>query len=457
MFSIDYLEPIGSLRNLILDERNNYEKYYRIIETYIAKNQIIVGGDMGVDILMNKERDINDYHYELYSSLAFPYANDLVNMLSPVDISETASKNSNNKKIIVFLKTTIPDIKYQVFIDHRVVISFYKLSEHAIDLIKPVEKKSWMGETILVVSPEIQLVDIYRTLYSPHQISEWKDAIDKEVRLFSYLRQRINTIKGSLEKEREKSAKISFEEKKLLELNILKDFVQNNHNVVLLGEHSLHILNGTTLTSTVIQIISQNSLENDSAAVEKIVKKHLGQRVTAVTKDIHVMQDFRIRRTIIKVGEPAKEIMYIYNSANFDLIPFNTVLDNRKSEAKTNFIQMGNPFVLLRFLLIDLWMVRWIMKLGGIDENFAQQRQDSILSKIVTLRSQLIGKNNNINEKYYTQTSDMQIFQENNYIGQYVDEIISVKEKMQSDKRYNDYFPEEYKKRNGAYRLLNRH
>jgi hypothetical protein len=67
--------------------------------------------------------------------------------------------------------------------------------------------------------------------------------------------------------------------------------------------------------------------------------------------------------------------MYIYNSAQYDLIPFNL------ARYEKNKIQVGNPFVLLRFLLIDYWTLRIIKLLNYIDEKFYKHRTNSILRK----------------------------------------------------------------------------
>lgn len=465
MYSFDYLDQIrDSIENKIYVERLQYVKIYEIIEEYISKtsenkkNAVMIGGTMGVNLLLQKERTYNDFSYELYTENAFVHANNLINKIA-----------ESNNDYIVFLKTAIPNMKYQIFVDMRIIATFYKLSEGGYDLILPVSVKTFDQKLeVLVVSPEIQLIDIYRTLYSPNRADDWENNLYDESKLFNHLKQRINDkiTSGS-------EISITLEERKLLELQLLKQFVSNNENVVLIGEHALKIIINTETTIPVVQIISQNDIETDFSEIEKIIKKTFKRNipVTKFTRDLHIMQDFRIRRTTIKIGDTdnQKDIVYLYNAAQYDLIPYNLVQNG------SDKIRLGNPFVLLRFLLIDFWMVRWVKRIGGIDESFAMQRLDSILNKILKLRIQMqshettvknngkkIEKTININPKSFdsyenSQRAPFRIFQSlsEDYVGFYDDENISQKLMIKDlTKKYHDYYPDEYKKKFGNYRNL---
>ena len=42
---------------------------------------------------------------------------------------------------------------------------------------------------ILVLSPEIQLIDVYKILYSPFRAEDWENYLSDETKLFLYLNQ----------------------------------------------------------------------------------------------------------------------------------------------------------------------------------------------------------------------------------------------------------------------------
>jgi hypothetical protein len=56
--------------------------------------------------------------------------------------------------------------------------------------------------------------------------------------------------------------------------------------------------------------------------------------------------------------------MDIYNSGQFEMIPY----------IKQNHHMIGNPFVLFRFIMIDLWVIRIIHKMNLIDKKFLKTK-----------------------------------------------------------------------------------
>src|SRR6185437_9024562 len=303
MYSFNYLDKIKKqITEKIYHERMQFNFVYEIVEKYTAehakKNYVIIGGSMGIDLLLKKERSIEDFYYELYAENAFLHANNLSNLI-----------DENNSEMLTFLKTTIPNIKYQIFVNGRNIITFYKLPQQSYDLITPVLVETFDKKNkVLVISPEIQLIDIYRTLYSPNRADDWENSYYDENKLSQYLQNRITHGKIGAEDKplADTLIKVSQDDRKLIELQILKQFVKNNSNVILIGEHALKIIINSEVNTSIIQIISQNSLEEDFAEIEKIIKQTLKRHLPIVktTKDLHIMQDFRIRRTTIKVGDP---------------------------------------------------------------------------------------------------------------------------------------------------------
>jgi hypothetical protein len=149
--------------------------------------------------------------------------------------------------------------------------------------------------------------------------------------------------------------------------------------------------------------------------------------------------------------------MYFYNSALFDLIPFNTL----KQTNGGKLIQVANPFVLMRFLLIDLWMIRWVHEMGRINEFFAKKRTHNILSLILSLRHAMTGLKKEAkdlaiaDELFANDDAPLNVFQRKRYMGIYVDEMVTIRMKQQHlDKRFVDYYPQGYFAKNKKYRTL---
>jgi hypothetical protein len=487
MFAVDQVSLVTpKLEAHIYQERLRYTVIYDIIEEYIQHNltatniannrdfRIIIGGSMGVNLLLGRERTYRDFQYVLYTENSLIHANDLTNEIAKciTDLPD----DSNIKHIIVKLKSSIPDIKYEIYVDNRPLITIFTLRSDPVktyNLLEPVEVKSFDGKRkLLVLSPETHLLDIYRVLSSPADVELWEEYLTDEERLFELLKGRLAVLGGV-----DKAPEITQEERTRVENALLEHYIVGNDSVVLLGEHAFKFISAydskysfgnIQMSSNVINIISKHTGDELLNSIKKVVQKALGRDIPVVaqTRSTNVMQDFRLTRTTIKMGaeNEQKEIMYVYNSAFFDLIPYNTLKQSKSGK----LLQIANPFVLIRFLLIDLWMIRWVREMGKINEFFAKKRTHNILSLIVGLRHAMVGTSENkltIPQKrkqlaieddlFANKDEPLNVFQRKRYIGIYVDELVTIRMKQQHlDKRYVDYYPQGYFVKNKQYRTL---
>jgi len=464
MFAIDQYELVAKkMEKHVYEERLQYNDIYNTIEDYIVKanstqslkrdTRIIIGGSMGVNLLLERERTFRDFQYVLYTENSLVHANSLTNEIAKIIASL-------DKKWVVKMKSSIPDIKYEIYVDNRPMVTMYTLKSDPVktyDLIEPVTVKSFDGKKqLIVLSPEMYLLDVYRTLYLPSDVGSWEDTLVDEQHLFELLQKRLSILGGANDLAADRSK---------IENALLEHYVCDNNKVVLVGEHAFKVLanvgalptlKNMQMSSNVIYVLSAMSEEESFNKIKDIVRKATGRDipVTKHTKSSNVMQDFRLQRTTIKIGadNDQKEIMYIYNSPSFDLIPFNTVKNN------SHTIQVGNPFVLMRFLLIDLWVIRWVREMKKVNEFFAKKRISNILHLIVTLRTAINCEPcvNKIKDEFFaSDDKPLNVFQRDRYIGVYVDEGISMRQQMMhQDRRYVDYFPASFFFKNKSYRVF---
>jgi hypothetical protein len=467
IFAIDQLSPIWpAVEAQISKDRAQYEHLYQALEKYLSEEpELLVGGTTGVNLLLGKTKNMDDYTYELYSEDPFRHANVLTNLMA-----EQVEKHYKKHipKVIVMLKSSIPYRKYIIFVDNRALITIFDLGRakevSTIAVINPVTVETFdKSHQIKVLTAEMQLINLYRTLYSPNNAGEWEVALKDENQLFHKLEAEIalappiNGADGASDSQ----VKITTELRNKIQNTILQEFVQNNPHSLLLGEHALFLMINESVKHQVVQIISDREPEEDFRELTRVLKSITSAPITKHTRMLHILQDWRLVRTIIKIGDQqsgeSKEIMYIYNSARHDLIPFIKFYtdDNKKTnKGASNFIQVGNPFVILRFLVIDFWIIRWLTFAGGINEGYSKHRQNSLKEKIVNLRSKL-SKQETIRSPHVA--AEVEIFQpqSDSYLGSYEDENIAQKEKAQElSKKYNDYYPQEYFVKNGEYRSL---
>lgn len=470
MFSIDQVGQVWEEeKKIAYADRMQYADVYDIVEQYVSRynatSQIIIGGAIGINMLLKKERSLDDFTYELYTENAFLHANDLVNEIAreltaaedPDKVTSAGDKNRVPPRIPL-LKTMIPLDKYSIIVDNRPLISIISLGNvgqkiNIISIIEPLNVKTFNAKyDVLVLSPEMQLIDIYRTLYSPQYVDSWELSIHDEAALFQHILPTLEASPESVQDAQESLRGQEQDPRKKIQLLILHKFIQNNQSLALIGEHALFMLDvnqkeNLQPSSFIVQLISSRSPEEDFADLQDILA---GTPISKAVRQLHIMQDFRILRTTIRTVEDQKEIAYIYNSAQYDLIPVTRIVS-----PSNDFIQIGNPFVLIRFLLIDLWMLRWVAALGAINERYQKLRIAGIMHRILYLRNALSPKGASF-ATVDVKHPFMNIFQThiNDYIGTYDDEIISQKEKIKDQRKFRDYYPQEYFARNNSYRQI---
>lgn len=473
MFSIDQVEPIaGDVKEKIMNERMRYGSVYEVIEKYLHNNgSIMIGGRIGVQLLLERERSTETFmfQYELFAENAFKHANILTNEVSKILSPGGAWREG---EFIVWLKsqsTSSAYKKYSIYVDNRPIVTIIGIPSGATDIIKPVTVLSFdKKKNILVVPAEIMLLDIYRTLYTPGEVDLWDEYLSDENQLFHHLQERENIIRENAIDggDEDHTGNITMKIRKHIEMVVMKEFIVNNAEIVLLGEHALHIINEDVMHTPIIHITTSMDIEQltkrlDALFIKEGIKDTQGDQIFVNVKDqyFNIMKDHRLRRYVILVS--TKEIMYVYNSAQYDIIPFNVV---HQSNTK-KFISIGNPFVILRFFLVEIWIVRWILSLGKIEESFAKKRIDSMLSQVLSLRKFMTeGSSSNktittISDSYFGETSEaegLKIFQNNvnDYLGVFVSEVISHKRDLEEQKKYPDYMPQRYYKENNAYRVI---
>jgi hypothetical protein len=519
MFSIDQVGKIEDrVETVLVKERERFSVVYDVIEKYVAQYTeanalaIYMGGSIGIDMLFRRPRTLDDYDYILYSEEAFMHANDLTN-----EIAKTQDYDKGG--FVVMLITKIPYKTYEIQVDGRTMVKFIaiggKQQTHASqktnthNLILPIKEKSYHGHIVLILSPEIYLIDTYHTLTSPQMVGEWATSLRDETKLFQLTKRRLDD--GIFSKDRLAAApptegaaetEVTRKLQKTIEQTLLTKVVNKNANLILIGEHALRILNGYEkfiegdgdfiMSSMVVNIIGN---ENEIyEAVKKVITALPGcerMPVVKASRNVPILEDFRLKRCVIKAGPEGKqrEIMYVYNSTQYDPVPFSIVEPRNPknvggapkhlaSKKETDSISLGTPFTLLRFLLIDIWVVRYIHQLGMIDENFAKKRLANLIKHFIGLRTKMQDSKIDIKtmsvtdgdkvrgqstgEKLLTNLRD-DLFGADSpfgvltkqYQGVYISEMLAIKLELQAgDKKFPPYSPQRAFCESGSYRNL---
>lgn len=426
MFSIDQLKIVfDNFIEKSLVDRERFRKVYEIIEEFISKNNLVLSDNMGMKILLQEKLEPVDFKYVLYSDDALNHAFALTNTIAeqfPLD-SEQDFTNSP----IIIMRSSIPNTKFEISFAGRDLITINRIFTNKSDLFTLIRPNNVKKEerNLLIMPPMFHLIDLYRIMSSPQFADKWEEAINHEDILYRYLRANFSR----------QLAKSEIKNKQVynpLIYKVLKHLI-GKKDVILTGEIAAMFLLKKPL-SGILTIIAKNSSNTG-----KEILQILGTGASIENSNVRLFSDFRLQRLNVRVDR--KTILYIYNSAEYDLVPI-----IRFEREKNQILQIANPFVISRFLLIEIWVLRLVHSVGGIKEDLMNLRMNALIN--ITLN---IGEStrNGIFSKYIFQPND------SDYIGVYITDVIAHKQKMSNEKKQAPYHPQRYFAEYGSFRTMN--
>ena len=247
-------------------------------------------------------------------------------------------------------------------------------------------------------------MDIYHKLYLPNYYDEWKTLLGQEKSLYEIITKDIPQNKKESKKETKKETKENCptcKDKRQIDINNIKHLMLkffDNENYVLIGDIA-HKLISSKLSdkdhiSKNIQIISENAIEQDYQNIVNYLSLYTKHGIYYKKKKLYVQKDNRIFKYTLFIKYPTitstkgsrgidKQFLDIYNCAEFELIPYISKKHNNIS------LRVGNLFVQMRFLLIDLWLYRVLKYLKDIDDKVFKEKCLNIYTTMNTIKKLL--------------------------------------------------------------------
>jgi len=403
-----------AIEEFILHERETWGAYYKIIEDYVSEKKLILGGNTAVKLFLSGgKRTLDDFKYVIYVPYDFTYefAIELTNKLNDGPDGRMSS-----------MKTILPHSKFVISVDFRPLVVMYKVHNpnadrlKVIDIIRPETRQWFSGRDVLVLPADLLMFELCHTLTNPADYDDWDDARVSLNALMKY------PISGGNEKQNHTFAR------DVVQQEIMQKYVTNNDSCCVIGFHALAVLSGKPLSGPsdrhILHLITGN---NQRTIIEKIIKDLVGNKgdVTHIKRDMYIPTDNRIKRTQIRLD--GRDIAYLYNSAAYDLIP----------TIKRKGVRFGTPLVIMRFFILEIWIIRTIIALSAANKEFAEMRKNEFLTAVL---------------RAYKCFDKMPEISADDYIGVYENEELAFKMKsLVSGKFFGDYVPAVVKARSGEY------
>lgn len=421
---VSRLEP--EAEKFILDnDRMLYLPFFTRAEEFCIENSVLIGGRVGIDLLVGREITKDSFMWDLYCDDTFNTTKTLADELSRVVSPHIPART-------VSLMTNIRHKEFTLSINARVLFKIYSMDKYRgiklVDLMGPATRTSYFTHApIKLVSEEMQLIEIYRNLYTPKKLHMWESELAAEDKIYSLIsdtlgEKAVKELSGGIEKFNKTAA----------EEIILRKIVAGSDNV-LIGDYALEAL-GLSSASR-LQFISSMRVDDIAAAVEMVLKNDIRRikvrvaRVTFVKYPLNIPSDFQIAKYTLYVnnGREQTPIADVFNSSTFEMIPY-WLLGGEYSRVK-----VGNPWVLLRFMLIDIWVLKLILNIGTDSPEFIKGRVGNIIKNADKVRKVT-------REKINSDASEL--FQLNGYVGCYIDENVAKKKLIKEiGERFPAYYP----------------
>lgn len=448
MFSNTNFLPIVKEKSdkVIKMERNKFRTIFTHIEKFAEKHKIIISD---IDILCDTCIVNYKTEYELYCLDPYRLARELIDELAVL----LESKQKHSSKWLM-METILFHQELKIRYDNRNIATVYALNQYKTlniaQTILPIKKHGvYIENELLYIPPEIELIDIYRKLYLIKYAEQWEELLKKEDILVKTFESRVKSgiITGGDAQQQQIINSIT---------SIKRLFIHQvlpASNYVLVGQWAISMIEWglTGKISQVddiekIQIISENPIEKDVELVQTFLSKLTKYTIVSREQDLRIPKDMMIQKYTLYIRAPCesetkdcglieKPIIDIYTCGNYELIPYvnsSRFLKNKNPEFTRN-IKIGNPFVILRFLMCDVWILRVIRDLGLLTTDIIKRKIEKIMVIISKIRNpQKLG---GLWHK---------AFGTENYIGTFEDELLFKKKliKEQKDKKiFVKYYP----------------
>lgn len=420
-------------------DRDRYSTIWQIIEQYCAEHKLIISNKYTLLGMLDKLDPIYDRSYKIYTSNPFKHSNDLTNQI----YQEISDSNPTDAPFIR-LKTIKEQEEFVIEFDTRIVCVMYKLQKHKFvepaAIIKPTEidKLSYMPA-------EIELIDVYHDLYTMNNTH----AEQQEELLFNQVAERkssgiIGGWSGNNCKDRKKDLI------EAIKVSLVKDWLYKKRTVkyVLVGpwahdwmKHSDKLCTNVEKIQLVGDVQPMELLTELTGYINQIGKFHISVR----EQELHIPKDFRTSRYTYYLhiqserGIVEKPFLDLFNSANFEVIPYSVM----------SGIPIGHKWVILRFLFIDLWIIRVIKTLGLISAEILT-RKISYLWQLIDFFRKSGKLHSEPADKLDKPINESDVA----FIGTYKDFVVDKRMDNLKEKIFYPYYPFIYYRNTGNYRKI---
>jgi hypothetical protein len=337
-----HLDVVGAAEKLAsakaLEDRALYRPFLSAAEEFAAETGLIVSGAAARLLLLSAPAaSVTDYRYDFFTDRGFAHARELTDRLYQVD--------PDGRGHYTTLITNVPHFNWSILIDNRLMFTVTALPvRHGVatrDLISTVSRPALFTSalSLLCTSYDLALIELYRDICDPLQMAD----VPSLLALATQVRAELAAPAG---KPAPPPAHPAGALNKLRQ-RLVDEFIPGPGRVQI-GQAAVTGERDAARCGR-LQIVSAEDLDREAAAVVAL-GAGTGYTLASHVEDPKLPGNSRLRRLSVYVqgAQGRTPLIDIYNCAQFELVPF----------VQHARCRVGTAFVLMRFLLIDLWFTR---------------------------------------------------------------------------------------------------
>lgn len=356
---------IAALKDLIPEaekfvlenDRARYKPLFVRAEELCAELEIVIGGRAGASLLLGAPLTKDSWVWDLYCANTYSAATRLIDALYSVDAPHVDLRT-------LTLMTKIKHREFSISVETRELFRVYTLDKYRdvslVRIMNPVPLTGWFGSPVLVFPQSQVLIELYQNLYSPAKFKQWEESAASASALFQ----------GATEREGAAEREGAFDRASADSI-LLRGLIRDPR-IVLVGDYATALLG--IGTGTRLQFLTDIPIAELAAMTSRVLNaekdklrrlKVSHERCVYVRYHLNIPSDFQITKHTLyaQVGADQIALADVFNSPEYELIPYTTV----------DKVRVGSPYVLLRFIFIDIWVVKLIIglesaKRGGAGE-----------------------------------------------------------------------------------------
>ena len=392
-------------------DRSKYIKFIVAALRYIAAStSAIVGGDAATRLLINGSIGPDVTQYTIYAENGVATARGIADAMYSTD------RDGLGHYAAVI--TAIADYKFVISVDGRDMFTVIQLPKSSVKYssrddtdgstrsavpLAPAIRSIPFAEIdhIRCIGADLRLIEIYASLCDPRTAKTWAADIAVERRLRELF---LAGVRGMIANATGGAVSVGGSSPRAAGMRrTLRDRYAPVPGRVLIGAAAIAIASGQRVANQEdrLQVVTSGTLDAESAEIIEL----LGTAgLSAHVDNPNLAVEPRLRRLTIhlEVNGRREALIDVYNSAAYEAVPWQSASrrgggrrprDTRRRGADRDAaaitadppasLRLGTPYALMRYRLIDFWIIQLLLNNRVIGAEFAKQAMLGILSGYV--------------------------------------------------------------------------